>query len=244
MDLTQNIEAKKDPENNLMSWAILIAAVLIIFNQILIFQINSSVGPSISMSVGLTSNTFLKSDIDFSKVDLSQIKNTAQSVAALFPLKNIKSADDAIKTLVPRGTPEYGQAMGVSFDDPIKSLDLLAKSYPALKEQIKKNPALWQRYLNLASKPVGISCEYCCGVGPIGITTKGEITCGCQHAPALQTVTIWLMMNTKMNDAEILQEVLRWKTLFFPQQMVGMALQLAGGDSSALQNIPGMVGGC
>ena len=243
MDLTQNIEAKKDPENNLMSWAILIAAVLIIFNQILIFQINSSVGPSTSMFAGSTSN-ILKSDIDFSKVDLSQIKNTAQSVAALFPLKNIKSADDAIKTLVPKGIPEYGQAMGVSSDDPIKSLDLMAKSYPALKEQIKKNPELWQRYINLATKPVGISCEYCCGVGPIGITTKGEITCGCQHAPALQTVTIWLMMNTKMNDAEILQEVLRWKTLFFPQQMVGMALQLAGGDSSSLQNVPGMVGGC
>ena len=55
---------------------------------------------------------------------------------------------------------------------------------------------------------------------------------------------MWLMANTKMNDAEVLQEVLRWKTLFFPQQMVGMALQLAGGDSSSLQNVPGMVGGC
>ncbi len=243
MDLTHNIEAKKDPENNLLSWAILIAAVLIIFNQILIFQINSSLGPGFVGSSSV-SNAFLKSEIDFASVDLSQIQNTAQSVAALFPLKNLKSSDDAIKTLVPRGTPGYGQAMGVSFDDPIKSLELLANSYPALKAQTQKNPEIWTRYLNLATKPVGISCEYCCGVGPIGVTSKGEITCGCQHAPALQTVTMWLMANTKMNDAEVLQEVLRWKTLFFPQQMVGMALQLAGGDSSSLQNVPGMVGGC
>lgn len=228
--------------DSILSWAILIVAVLIIFNQILIFQISSSLGSS---GFAPVSNTFLKEDVDMSKVDLAGIQNTAQTIAAVFPLKKIKSSDDAIKMLIPKGVPEYGTAMGVSFDDPIKSLELMANSYPALKEQIKKErPEVWQRYLNLALKPVGISCEFCCGVGPVAIDKKGELMCGCQHAPAMQTIALWLMANTKMSDAEVLQEAMRWKTLFFPQQMVGIALQLAGGDSSALKNIPEMVGGC
>ena len=52
------------------------------------------------------------------------------------------------------------------------------------------------------------------------------------------------MQNTDMTDAEVLQESLRWKTLWFPRDMVGIGMQLAGGDTSVLHDIPGMVGGC
>ena len=51
-------------------------------------------------------------------------------------------------------------------------------------------------------------------------------------------------MNTDYNDAQILQEVYRWKTLFFPRNMIELAGKVAGGDSSVLNDLPGMVGGC
>ena len=134
--------------------------------------------------------------------------------------------------------------MGVSFDDPVKSMESMAKVYPALKQQAQQNQQIWQRYLNLAAAPRGISCEFCCGVGPQGIDAKGNLKCGCQHLPAVQTVTLWLMLNTDYSDAQILKEVMRWRSLFFPKNMVELALQIAGGDSSVLKDLPGMVGGC
>jgi hypothetical protein len=122
---------------------------------------------------------------------------------------------------------------------------MLQRLYYTLNDEIKNShPEVWQRYLNLATKPVGISCEYCCGVGPIGITPDGKSRCGCSHNPAILALTMWLMQNTEMSDAEILQEALKWKTLWFPKDMVGMAMQIAGGDTSVLEHVPGMVGGC
>ena len=53
-----------------------------------------------------------------------------------------------------------------------------------------------------------------------------------------------LMLNTDYSDAEVLREVMRWKTMFFPKNMVSLALDVAGKDASALESLPGMVGGC
>ena len=146
----------------------------------------------------------------------------------------------------PEGNLIERSLLGVTYDDPITALSFFAqKLYPAMKADLQKNdPQTWQRYIVLATKPVGISCEFCCGIGPVGITSAGELRCGCSHNPAVQAITMYLMKNTKMSDAEILQEVLRWKSIWFPKNMVGLALQLAGGDTSALTNVPGMVGGC
>ncbi|MCH7493020.1 hypothetical protein IID19_05570 [Patescibacteria group bacterium] len=55
---------------------------------------------------------------------------------------------------------------------------------------------------------------------------------------------MWLMQNTDYSDAEILREVYRWKTLFFPKNMVDLATKISGGDQSVLEELPGMVGGC
>ena len=35
-----------------------------------------------------------------------------------------------------------------------------------------------------------------------------------------------------------------WKTMFFPINMVGLAMEVAGTDPSELKDLPGMVGGC
>ena len=224
-------------------WIIGFAAILILFNQFQIFGLTSALSggqPSFLGSLGSSGVTNL------ADVDVTKLQNTAQSVKALFPLSTIKTADDAIKIMISSGTPDYGAQLGISFDDPVKALNFLAQElYPRIKADLQKNdPQTWQRYLNLATKPVGISCEYCCGVGPVGITKAGELTCGCAHNPAVHAITMYLMKYTKMTDAEVLREALRWKSLWFPKDMVGLAVQIAGGDTSSLSKVPGMVGGC
>jgi len=235
---------KKNQNNssNLMIWAIAIAAVLVLFNQWQIMQVSSLLsGTSHTSKISAS----LVGNVDLKDVDVSNIQNTAQAIATVFPLKDVKTADDAIKLLIPTGTTSYGQELGLTYDDPVKSLNTLARYYNTISKEIKtNNPTLWQRYLNLATKPVGISCEYCCGVGPVGITKDGKLSCGCSHNPAIHALTLYLMKNTDWNDAQVLQEALRWKSLWFPKNMIGLAVQIAGGDSSVLNNVPGMVGGC
>ncbi|PIN70846.1 hypothetical protein COV94_00990, partial [Candidatus Woesearchaeota archaeon CG11_big_fil_rev_8_21_14_0_20_57_5] len=113
------------------------------------------------------------------------------------------------------------------------------------KDEVKRtDPDAWNRYLELAAKPHGLSCEYCCGVGPIAAASNGESLCGCQHNPALLAVTLSLLHNTDYSDAQVVREVMRWKTLFFPRDMVGLGMQVAGTDPSSIKALPGMVGGC
>ncbi len=184
--------------------------------------------------------------MDLSGVDISSLKSTAHSIAALFPLQGVKAAEDVVGIMIPAGTPEYGNELGVSYDDPAGSLNFMAKQLWSDMRKLKNtDPDVWKRYVNLAGKPVGISCEFCCGVGPMGIRPDGEPRCGCQHNPALLGLTLWLMKNRPdMTDAEILKEVLKWKALFYPKNMVQLATQVSGKSVSELNQLPGMVGGC
>ena len=233
---------------NFLIAAICVAAILVAFNQVQISAISSSLASPGSASKSSFTSFFSKSvNSDLSKVDVYSITSTAMAVASLFPeLKNIKNEQDAISMMIPTGTPEYSSSLGgISFDDPVVSMEYLAKLYYSLKPEIKeKDPEVWQRYLNLAAAPTGISCEFCCGIGPQGIDSKGELRCGCQHNPAVQALTMGLMKDTDYSDAQILKEVMKWKTLFFPQNMVGLAMEVAGTDPSQLKDLPGMVGGC
>lgn len=179
---------------------------------------------------------------DLSNVNIDDIQSTAQGIAAIMPIDQIVKPEDAITVMVPTGVPEYGAAMGVSFDDPEGSLATLANAQTTLLAGL--SPELKERFISLASKPVGISCEYCCGLNAVGIREDGSSSCGCQHNPALLSVAMWLMQNTEYSDAQILREVYLWKTLFFPKNMVDLAVKISGGDESVLQDLPGMVGGC
>ena len=218
--------------------ALVVVGLLVIVNQLFIFSLSGPMLGSATRSISLAGSA------DLDKVDVSQIKSTPQGIAALFPVDKMKTADDAVAIMIPTGTPEYGEAMGVSYDDPVVSLEKLAKAYPALKQQAQANPEVWQRYLKLAAAPTGISCEFCCGIGPQGIDEQGNSKCGCSHNPAVHSVTLWLMLNTDYSDAEILKEVYLWKSLFFPKDMVQLAVKISGGDTSVLEDLPGMVGGC
>ncbi len=232
---------------------IVIAAILLAVNQAQIFAISGALygsGGAKGPSIGFLSSVLQagSSDgADLSKVDVSKIKSTADTIAAVFPLDKMKTADGAMAAMFPTGTPEYGTEMGVSFDDPIKSLDLLAKSYPSLKDDVKKNnPEAFQRFIGFATKPVGISCEYCCGIGPTGADSNGNSLCGCQHNPAMLSVALWLSANRpNYSDGQILYEAMKWKTLFFPKDMVTLGLNVAGGDAGpGAASLPSQVGGC
>lgn len=206
----------------------------------------NSMGSLVSNTVQQFSKGGNPYDKDLSNVvlDLDAIKSTGASVAAVFPVENIKTADDALRIILPTGTPEYGPGLGVSFDDPINSLAVMARMENT--QYIKLTDEELQRYLNLVTRPLGISCEFCCGLKYVGVRDDGTSSCGCQHNPALLTLVRYLIQNTDYSDAEILREAMRWKALFFPRDMIKLAIQVAGGDDSTIKELElaGMVGGC
>ena len=217
---------------------LVISTLVILFNQ---YQINA-----ISGMVATTTTHYGSSEHkDLANINIDELKSTGHTVAAVFPVEDIHTADDAMAIMFPTGTPDYGPELGVSYDTPVESLAILSRMYPSLKAEVQqKNPEAFQKFLDLALKPVGISCEYCCGVGPIGITSNGDSACGCQHNPALLTIALYLSAYTDYSDGQILREVMNWKTLFFPKNMIELGMTVAGGDTSSLDDLPGMVGGC
>lgn len=148
--------------------------------------------------------------------DVNAIQSTRDSIKALYPVESIKSAEDAMAIIIPRGVPEYASKIPVSYGDGERSLLAWVQIY----QTTKLAPEHAKRYLNLATKPLGISCEFCCGVGPVGITYDGQMRCGCKHNPAAQGIAMWLIQNTDYTDAQIVREVLKWKAVWFPRNMV------------------------
>lgn len=207
---------------------LLVGAFLVVLNGIQISTITSHLSMTGS---SVFAGSASAGRIDFSAVDVNSITSTAAAIASLFPeLETATSVEDVMSIMLPEGTPEYSDALGgITFDDPVNSMEYLAKWYYSLSSEVKNNdPELWKRYINLAAAPRGISCEFCCGVGPQGITKDGKLRCGCKHNPAVQALTLGLMKYTDYTDAQILREVMRWKAMFFPKNMVGLASQLAG----------------
>ncbi len=209
-----------------------VVVLLLLYNQYTIHQV--------SVSLGIIKPSYSGDDSKLKGADLSKITSTAQSIQTLMPIEQIKDAQSAMAVMIPQGTPEYGQAAGVSYDNPVQGLDQLVR----LERSVQLNAEQQKRYVALVTKPVGISCEYCCGVGPIGVDANGKSRCGCKHNPAVLGLTKWLIQNTDYSDARIVKEVLLWKSLFFPKQMVALSLKVAGGDPDTLKDLPGMVGGC
>ncbi|MEM4389447.1 MAG: hypothetical protein QXG98_02185 [Candidatus Micrarchaeia archaeon] len=147
-----------------------------------------------------------------------------------------------IARIIPTGKPPYGDAAGVSYDDINGAISVLA----GYDDSIKLSGAELDRYIRIASR---ISCEFCCGA-PAVIDSKGNPACGCAHSAAMRGVAKFLIRNfpNDYTDAQILEEMTKWKTLFFPRQMVERALQAqaASGniDIHTLSQIPQQVGGC
>ena len=119
----------------------------------------------------------------------------------------------------PKGTPAiYGNELGVRYDD--VSADNPTSANQAIQKLAAKDREITlestdqQRYIKIASE---ISCEYCCGAQSI-IFSNGQPACGCAHSYAMRGVAKYLIKNhgSQFTDDQILEELGKWKVLFFP----------------------------
>lgn len=132
---------------------------------------------------------------------------------------------DAIVVVIPRGVPFYGEALGVSFDDPIKSLEIIAQMDPSYgRNKVQLSGQDVQKYIGILTTP-SMGCQYCCGADT-AVTQEGRPTCGCKHSWAMRGLAAYLIKNyPDLSDEEIMREISKWKGLFFPKQMVAKYIQ-------------------
>ena len=135
----------------------------------------------------------------------------------------------AISDVIPTGIPlVYGAELGVSYDDISPTDQNRANNAIAKLSAYDKSMELTgsdlQRYIKIASE---ISCEYCCGAKSI-ITANGQAACGCAHSYSMRGLAKYLIKYhpTEFTDDQILEELGKWKTLYFPGIMAQKAAVL------------------
>src|SRR3989344_7528319 len=124
--------------------------------------------------------------------------------------------------ILPSGVPKiYGEELNIKYDDVSANNPQKADATIEVLSNFDRTMNLegenLQRYINIASK---ISCEYCCGAESI-IFSNGQAACGCAHSYAMRGLAKYLITKhgDEYTDREILEEVGKWKTLFFPDIM-------------------------
>lgn len=198
--------------------------------------------------------------------------NAVGSVAQQ-PSSASASLQAVVDRVIPKGVPEvYGAELGVSYDQPVESLTILGKLdgdlYPDGTLKFADLDAdAQQRYVALGKM---IACEYCCGATEL-VFPNGQPACGCQHSAAMRGLAKYLLINhPDLSDGRLLEEMGKWKILFFPKQHISKAVSFAsaGMDSNInavdltsnefrdfkpsqgqsasqdIANAPDMVGGC
>lgn len=128
--------------------------------------------------------------------------------------------------VIPKGVPAiYGSELGVSYDDispndPYKA-DATIGVLGALDNKLTLTGEDLSRYIKITSQ---ISCEYCCGAKSI-IFSNGQAACGCAHSYAMRGLSKYLISKhgKEFTDDQILEELGKWKTLFFPTQITQKA---------------------
>lgn len=142
--------------------------------------------------------------------------------------------------ILPRGIPEtYGTEIGVSYDDVSASNPSLADATMqklAEYEDMKLDSAQMERYVKIGSS---IACEYCCGAKSL-VFSNGERACGCAHSYAMRGLAKYLLTkHPDITDVEILEELGKWKVLFFPgiHEKKAEALKAKGIDYTNYVNL-------
>lgn len=159
------------------------------------------------------------------------------------------------KSVTPSGVPEiYGEELGLSFDEVQESIDIMVPFGPTYGSEGKKiilTGADLERYKKIGAS---ISCEYCCGVEAL-TRDDGSAACGCAHSIMMRALTAYLIKQhpKEFTDKEILEELAKWKAVFFPKQTLTAKLQeLEKAGEPGIKEIleefpefmPSMVGGC
>ncbi len=128
--------------------------------------------------------------------------------------------------VIPKGIPQiYGNELGVSYDDvsaaTSEKADATIRKLGTLDQQLSVTGSDLERYIAITRQ---ISCEYCCGADSI-ITPDGKAACGCAHSYAMRGLAKYLLKNhgTEYSNDQILEELGKWKTLFFPGAITAKA---------------------
>ncbi len=145
--------------------------------------------------------------------------------------QSASSSQTAQSTLeiLPKGIPAiYGAELGIKYDD-------ISEANPTLTQQTINKLASFddgivlqgedlKRYVLIASS---IACEYCCGATTL-VNSNGQPACGCAHSYAMRGLGKYLIKNhgKEYTDMQILEEMAKWKTLFFPGPLVQKAAVL------------------
>lgn len=180
----------------------LIVIILLLVNQWQIISLAASAGmklmPTISLSRGGPNSVKLTGDL----------------------------AKDASSVILITGMPKiYGQELGVSYIHPSQT----AEMDKMMKIMGQFDPTYGGKPIKLAGDPLKryidiglrISCEFCCSAKTL-ITQDGRAACGCAHSQAMRGLAAYLIQNHSAEYAndQILQELARWKGLYFPKQMM------------------------
>ncbi len=220
-------------------------AILILFNQMQISQVNglvsghSSTGSFASYVpsklLGSSSGGIMKlGKYEFgSKITLKPMPLASGEQPAISgyktkvkPLPTISelslkpstgdAASDLLNNIIPTGTPWYGQEASVTFDDPIA-----AQKKWATYRRLELSPEENQRWSVIVNS---FTCDYCCGSpqNPTIITR-----CGCAHSAAAQGMAKWFVKNygDKFPDEEIYGEMGRWYSLWYPGPTIKRIIQ-------------------
>ncbi len=168
--------------------------------------------------------------------------------------------------IIPTGVPAvYGSELKISYDDVSPTNPGSADATINVLSNIDRSETLegaeLQRYIDiLYTMDGGMSCEFCCGAKSV-IFEDGRAACGCAHSYAMRGITKYLIKfhGDEFTDEDILEEVGKWKVLFFPgihegkAQVLdeqGIELSYINLASNAYRGIEkgqasgGMVGGC
>jgi len=132
--------------------------------------------------------------------------------------------------IIPTGIPAiYGEELGITYDDVSpydqRKTDATIKLLGNIDRVETIEGASLERYIDiLYNMHDGMSCEYCCGARSI-IFENGDAACGCAHSYAMRGLTKYLLKyhGEDFTDEQILIEMGKWKTLFFPGILEGKA---------------------
>src|SRR3989344_4416389 len=175
---------------------------------------NSQSSGAIDMS-GWTDNEKMNYEMHGIIPARAQGSSTAQSAAPV-------TAN--FSEVLPKGVPIiYGVELGVSYDNvSVNNHQKADQTIATLSQFDKENSGKYielsgdaqQRYIKIASQ---ISCEYCCGAESI-IFPDGKKACGCAHSYSMRGLAKYLLKNhpNDFTDEQILEELGKWKTLYFP----------------------------
>ncbi len=198
----------------------------------------------------------------FNQYQFMNLADATSITGTGFVVKSTGNAvQDVMNAIIPRGVPTYGDALGVSFEDPVSSITKLANLHRQIPTNSLSQEEL-KRYANVGTK---ISCEFCCS-GPSVVDSNGRDLCGCAHAQSFMGLSKYLIKNNlELTDEQILLELTKWKALYYPRNMVekGVAAlqndlpltpvvlndrdllkKVKNKDLSSVGQLPQMVGGC